>query len=92
MPRRGENVFHRKDGRWEARYVKEVTINNKKKYGSVYARSYREVKRKRQQVLQDIAQNRYIDGQETMEYYIVEWLQIHKRKESPSCSCIKGTG
>lgn len=78
MPRRGENVFHRKDGRWEARYVKEVTINNKKKYGSVYARSYREVKQKRQQVLQAIAQNRYIDGQETMEYYIVEWLQIHK--------------
>ncbi|WRK53629.1 hypothetical protein SD457_00285 [Coprobacillaceae bacterium CR2/5/TPMF4] len=30
MPRRGENIFHRKDGRWEARYVKEITNDNKR--------------------------------------------------------------
>ncbi len=48
MPRRGENIFKRKDGRWEARYVKEVTLNGSKKYGSVYAKSYREVKAKQQ--------------------------------------------
>lgn len=46
MPRRGENVFKRKDGRWEARYVKEVSIDGSKKYGSVYAKTYREVKTK----------------------------------------------
>ena len=26
MPRRGENIFRRKDGRWEARYVKAILI------------------------------------------------------------------
>ena len=48
MPRRGENIYKRKDGRWEARYVKEITADGKKKYGSVYASSYKEVKAKQQ--------------------------------------------
>lgn len=46
MPRRGENIFKRKDGRWEARYVKEIALDGTKKYGSVYAKTYREVKAK----------------------------------------------
>lgn len=48
MSRRGENIFKRKDGRWEARYVKEVALDGRKKYGSVYAKTYREVKAKQQ--------------------------------------------
>lgn len=48
MSRRGENIFKRRDGRWEARYVKEVTLDGRKKYGSVYAKTYREVKAKQQ--------------------------------------------
>lgn len=51
MPRRGENIYKRKDGRWEARYLKEITADGKKKYGSVYAKSYAEVKAKQQQCL-----------------------------------------
>ena len=46
MPKRGANIYKRKDGRWEARYVKEITVEGKKKYASVYANSYREVKDK----------------------------------------------
>lgn len=46
MPRRGENIYKRKDGRWEARYVKEIALDGTKKYGSVYAKTYREVKDK----------------------------------------------
>lgn len=48
MPRRGENIFKRKDGRWEARYVKEISLDGSKKYGSVYAKTYHEVKAKQQ--------------------------------------------
>ena len=44
MSRRGENIFKRKDGRWEGRYVKEVNLDGSKKYGSVYAKTYHEVK------------------------------------------------
>lgn len=42
MPRRGENIYRRKDGRWEGRYIKDK-IGNKAKYGYVYARSYQEI-------------------------------------------------
>ena len=48
MPRRGENIYKRNDGRWEARYVKEVLPDGNKKYGSVYASTYNEVKAKQQ--------------------------------------------
>lgn len=43
MPRRGENIYRRKDGRWEGRYKKDK-VNGKTKYGYVYAKSYKEVK------------------------------------------------
>ena len=43
MPRKGENIYKRKDGRWEGRYIKE-RINGKAKYGYVFAHSYKEVK------------------------------------------------
>lgn len=45
MPRRGENIYKRKDGRWEGRYIKCRT-DNKIKYGCVYGKSYKEVKEK----------------------------------------------
>ncbi len=51
MGRRGESIYQRKDGLWEARYVGGVNELGKKIYKSVYARSYREVKEKRQELL-----------------------------------------
>lgn len=74
MPRRGENIFKRKDGRWEARYVKEITIDGKKKYGSVYAPTYREVKVK-QQLYRDQPQLALQKMQEeTLDSIMTEWL------------------
>lgn len=55
MPKRGENIHKRKDGRWEARYKKGIDVNGKAIYGSLYANTYREVKEKQQFKLQDIA-------------------------------------
>ena len=46
MSRRGENIFKRKDGRWEGRYRKGKTMEGKTLYGSVYARTYKSVKEK----------------------------------------------
>lgn len=31
MPRRGENIYKRKDGRWEGRYIKNYTADTKAK-------------------------------------------------------------
>ncbi len=57
MGRKGENIFHRKDGRWEARYVKEQDYSGKKIYGYVYGRSYQEVKNKRNTLLLNLKIN-----------------------------------
>lgn len=46
MARRGENIYKRKDGRWEGRYIKGKNINGRNKYGYLYAKSYTEVKDK----------------------------------------------
>lgn len=45
MPRKGENIYKRKDGRWEGRYVKGRD-GKKAIYGYVYSKSYSEVKKK----------------------------------------------
>ena len=44
MPRRGENIYKRKDGRWEGRYIKGHDVNGKAQYGYIYGKTYSEVK------------------------------------------------
>lgn len=46
MPRRGENIYKRKDGRWEGRYSCGRKSNGKAQYVSVYAKTYSEVRKK----------------------------------------------
>ena len=50
MPRRGESIYKRKDGRWEARYIHHYE-NGKAKYRFLYASSYTEVRAKRMEEL-----------------------------------------
>ena len=44
MSKRGENIYKRKDGRWEGRYL--TYKDGAKKYISVYGRTYTAVKDK----------------------------------------------
>lgn len=46
MPRKGENIYKRKDGRWEGRYMCGRNTVGKAIYRSVYASTYREVRSK----------------------------------------------
>ena len=46
MSKKGENIRKRKDGRWEGRYKKGYKGNGSILYGSVYGKTYREVKEK----------------------------------------------
>ena len=46
MSRKGENIYKRKDGRWEGRYKKGRSADGRTIYGSCYGRTYREVKEK----------------------------------------------
>lgn len=51
MARKGENIRKRQDGRWEARYKKGRDQNGHIRYGYLYARTYREVKEKKREML-----------------------------------------
>ncbi|MBO1308544.1 tyrosine-type recombinase/integrase [Enterococcus sp. 669A] len=44
--RRGENIYYRKDERWEGRYVVGKKPNGKTKYKSVYGKTLQEVREK----------------------------------------------
>ena len=52
MSKRGENIYKRKDGRWEGRYIKARTAAGKAIYGYVYAPSYKETRAKLQNAAQ----------------------------------------
>ena len=46
MPRRGENIYKRRDGRWEGRYIADRKPDGKAIYHSVYGTSYNSVRQK----------------------------------------------
>ena len=56
MARKGENIYKRKDGRWEGRYIKERR-NGRAVYGSVFARTYLEAKRKKNDAIAHIQES-----------------------------------
>ena len=43
---KGENIFKRKDGRWEARYIRGYELSGKIRYGFCYGKTYKEAKEK----------------------------------------------
>ncbi len=86
MPRRGENIYHRKDGLWQARYVKGLDELGKKKYGYVYARSYAEVKEKRLDILSNISLISQTASKLsiTLTALAQEWLYVNQNRIKPS--------
>lgn len=78
MPKRGENIRKRKDGRWEARYIVDRDIGGKAIYHSVYGRSYTETKEKMKlQQLKGSGKNQEINGILFKEL-LNEWLQNNR--------------
>lgn len=57
MSRKGENIYQRKDKRWEARYIKEHDANGKAHYGYVYANSYTEARKRVQEIKQSLSKD-----------------------------------
>lgn len=51
MPKKGENIYKRKDGRWEGRYIKSRSCSGKIIYGYVYGKTYREAKAKLREMM-----------------------------------------
>ncbi len=49
MPRKGRNIYKRKDGRWEGRFIRSRDDSGKAVYGYVYGKTYNETKIKLEQ-------------------------------------------
>ena len=89
MSRKGENIYKRKDGRWEARYIISHDEKGHARYKSVYDKSYTGVKKKRQEALLKLSGTDYEDQPKagTVESVSNEWIRdcAHKWKESTKC-------
>lgn len=79
MPRRGENIYFRKDNRWEGRFIESRTITGKAVYRSVYGHTYSEVKNKLRFNCNQIAINPK-RNHFTFAFYADEWLGNVKLK------------
>lgn len=83
MARTGENIYKRKDGRWEGRFIYSYGENGKAKYKYVYARTYSEAKAKliQEQQGENLTPHYSNPSQKTKyEYWLNEWLSLKKLK------------
>lgn len=83
MARRGENIYKRKDGRWEGRYKSGYKENGQVKYRSVYGHSYAEVRTKLTP-LKITAPAMSTSCHLTVKELFSEWLSAVKLRVKPS--------
>ena len=83
MSKRGENIYKRKDGRWEGRIT--VCFPSSKKV-SVYGKTYREVKEKLMNYQTTTLQ--FCNRMDTVASAILIWLS-EKEKKLKTSTCVK---
>jgi integrase len=75
MARRARNVYKRKDGRYEGRYIKGRDIDGKALYGYVYARTHAEVVEKRKAAISGAAAPQRIPAGVTVTEVVGDYLE-----------------
>ncbi len=94
MPKKGENIYKRKDGRWEARYVKGRRSDGRIQYGYIYAKSYKEAKQKKMSIQSDtstvLVNAKKPSSENTFSDWSDQWLN-HKKNRIKISSYIKYT-
>lgn len=89
MSRTGDNLYKRKDGRWEGRYIKDRTPTGQIRYGYVYHRKYQEAKQllfERKVLYQEI-QGRYKTTRQAKQLFndwLIHWLHQKKDQVRPA--------
>lgn len=86
MSRKGENIYKRKDGRWEGRYKKGNADNGRILYGSCYGKTYREVKEKLEKCKQRLPVElmKRDDLAKKFGAYCDEWLLVNRNNVKES--------
>lgn len=86
MSRKGENIYKRKDSRWEARYIKGYRPDGRVKYGYCYGKTYAEAKEKvnklKAEMLTGIQSEK--PNADRFEFYCDEWLRLNRSRVSES--------
>lgn len=75
MPRRGMNIYKRKDGRWEGRIKREGREKNKRCYRSVYGKTYAEVKEQMKNIKAEKSSDREVQETVTVGEAVSIWLK-----------------
>lgn len=79
--RKGENVFKRKDGRWEARYIKGREPSGRIRYGFCYGKTCGEAREKAMKCKAALLDNKPLPtsgARRRFAYYCDEWLQARE--------------
>lgn len=87
MSRKGENIYKRKDKRWEARYIKEYNIDGSAHYGYCYGKTYLEAKKKVTEEKISLLINKQSTSkiiEKCFSHYCDEWLQLNRTKVKES--------
>ena len=74
MPRRGENIYKRADGRWEGRYIAGRKTDGKAIYRSIYADTYQKVKKQLSTEKTKITMQKASECNKTVKELCLEWL------------------
>ena len=81
MPRRGENIRKRTDGRWEGRYIESYSNSGKACYRSVYGTTYSDTKEKLKEY-KKLCKN--TGSKITVKDLCIEWLKMKEDALKPS--------
>lgn len=83
---KGENIFRRKDGRWEARYAKGYQPSGKIRYGFCYGKSYKEAKEKVMKLRCAVSEAAASgsSARQPFSHFCDEWLQAAKNRVKPA--------
>lgn len=80
MARHGENIYKRKDGRWEGRYIKGYDVDGKAIPGYIYGKTYKEAKEKLTLAKANIQKaQKPISSDMTVAMWFEKWLESQKR-------------
>lgn len=87
MSRKGENIYKRRDNRWEGRYIKGYRPDGSAVFGYCYGKSYREAKEKLSEakmLLVNGAQHPTERRKQRFSYFCDEWLLLHRDRVKQS--------
>lgn len=75
MARKGENIYKRKDGRYEGRYIKSYDLQGKPHWGSVYGRTYAQTKEKlAEKKFESIKGRQFVSSDVQLKNWIDKWI------------------